>query len=146
MNLRHIPIFIFTVLLFASCSEKINPHKSSNYQNVKIRIAEIEIDSIYFNEYIAILKEEAASSVKLEKGVLCIYPMYQKENPTQIRLLEIYENEAAYQAHLKTEHFLHYKTTTLKMVKSLALIDMAAIDLENMPLIFTKLKHGAAGH
>ena len=45
-------------------------------------------------------------------------------NPTEIRLLEIYANEEAYQSHLKTHHFLHYKKMTLKMVKSLELIDM----------------------
>ena len=59
-------------------------------------------------------------------------------NPTEIRLLEIYANEEAYQSHLKTPHFLHYKNMTLKMVKSSELIDMEAIDKEMMPNIFTK--------
>ncbi len=46
----------------------------------------------------------------------------------------------AYEAHLETPHFKDYKTTTLKMVKSLKLIiDMKAIDGEAMPLIFKKL-------
>ncbi len=133
-------VFLIILALFNSCDEKQQEKKTANYENMKIRIAAIEIDSIYFEEYIAILKEEAANSIKLEKGVLCIYPMYEKENPTQIRLLEIYENEAAYQSHLKTEHFLHYKTTTLPMVKSLELIDMTAVDEETMSMIFRKIQ------
>ena len=105
-----------------------------------VRIAEIEVDPNYIEEYTAILKEEAEASVRLESGVICIYPMFQKESPTKIRILEIYANEAAYQAHLKTPHFLHYKKTTLNMVKSLKLVDMEAIDEANMSKIFGKMK------
>lgn len=108
--------------------------------NTMIRISEIEIDSNYLKEYKAILKEESRASVKLEPGVISIYPMYQKENPTQVRILEIYASREAYELHLKTPHFLEYKTTTLKMVKSLRLIDMEAIDKETMKEIFKKLK------
>jgi len=104
-----------------------------------IRISEIEIDSSYLQAYKTILKEEARASVELEQGVISIYPMYEKENLTQVRILEIYANKEAYEKHLKTAHFLKYKTTTLKMVKSLKLVDMEAIDPKTMPKIFRKL-------
>ena len=116
-------------------------HKSSAQQKeMMVRISEIEIFPADLEEYSAILKAEAAASVKLEPGVLSIFPMYQKENPTQIRILEIYANRQAYESHLKTLHFQHYKTATLKMVKSLKLIDMNALDLRTMGEIFRKLK------
>ena len=105
-----------------------------------IRISEIGIKPEYLDENISILKEESKASVELESGVISIYPMYQKENPTEIRILEIYANKKAYESHLETPHFKHYKTTTLKMVNSLKLIDMNAIDGETMPMIFKKLK------
>ncbi|MCL7986924.1 antibiotic biosynthesis monooxygenase [Sphingobacterium sp. lm-10] len=104
-----------------------------------IRIAELEIEPIHLDEYTAILKEEAEASVRIEPGVISIYPMFQKENPTQIRILEIYADEAAYKAHLQTAHFKHYKTATADMVKSLNLLDMNAIDRQMMPEIFKKL-------
>jgi quinol monooxygenase YgiN len=104
-----------------------------------IRISEIEIDSNYLEQYMSILKEESKASVELEPGVISIYPMYQKESPTQIRILEIYANKEAYEQHLKTPHFLKYKTITLKMVKSLRLVDMETIDSQTMPKIFQKL-------
>lgn len=104
-----------------------------------IRISEIGIDSVYLNEYIRILKEESEASVRLEQGVISIYPMFQKENPTEIRILEIYANKKAYESHLQTPHFKTYKTSTLKMVKTLKLVDMEPIDLNTMPKIFKKL-------
>jgi len=105
-----------------------------------IRISEIEIDSNYLREYNKILKKEAQASVKLEPGVISIFPMYQKENPTQVRILEIYASKEAYESHLTTPHFKKYKSTTLKMVKSLKLTDMSAIDPQTMHDIFSKLK------
>ena len=112
---------------------------SAQTKDMMIRISEIEVDSNYLKEYNAILQEESRASVQLESGVIAIYPMYQKENPTQIRILEIYANRKAYEAHLKTPHFQKYKTNTLKMVKSLKLVDMDNIDSSTMAEIFSKM-------
>jgi alkylhydroperoxidase/carboxymuconolactone decarboxylase family protein YurZ/quinol monooxygenase YgiN len=108
--------------------------------DMMVRIAEIEIAPEYLEEYKAILKEESAASVKIEPGVIAIFPMYQQQNPNQIRIVEIYANNAAYQSHLKTPHFQHYKTTTLKMVRSLKLVEMESLDAAAMREIFRKLK------
>ena len=102
------------------------------------RVSEIEIESRYLEEYKAILKEEAAASVRLEPGVIAILPMYQKEHPTQVRILELYANLAAYESHLQTSHFQRYKTATLRMVKSLNLVDMSVVDAETMSRMFRK--------
>lgn len=103
-----------------------------------VRISEIEIYPEHVREYSSILKAEAAASVKLEQGVIAIFPMFQKADSTQCRILEIYSDQEAYQKHLKTPHFQHYKTSTVKMVKSLKLVDMKAIDEETMGRIFRK--------
>ena len=119
---------------------------SAGYQTVSaqtqsmVRIAEIEIVPAYLAEYKTILEAEAAASLKLEPGVIAIFPMYQKENTTQIRILEIYASKMAYEQHLKTPHFEKYKTTTLHMVKSLKLVDMGTVDVATMPLIFKKVQ------
>ncbi len=107
--------------------------------DMMVRIAEIEIFPEFKKEFTAILKEEAAASVNVERGVIAIFPMVQKENPTQIRLVEVYASRGAYEAHLKTPHFLLYKTSTIKMIKSLKLIDMKSLDTETMSLIFKKV-------
>lgn len=105
-----------------------------------VRISEIEVYVEHLEEYKTILKEEAAASIALEEGVVAIFPMFKKDNPTQIRILEIYRDKQAYLAHLKTAHFLKYKSTTLHMVKLLKLIDMDVLDPETAKLMFTKLR------
>ena len=103
-----------------------------------VRVSEIEIEAAHLEEYTAILKAEAEASVRLEPGVLAIFPMYQKEQPTRIRILEIYSNHAAYELHLQSAHFQRYKTSTLHMVKSLKLVDMGVIDAKTIAQIFRK--------
>lgn len=105
-----------------------------------IRIAEIEIYPEYIEEYKDILKLEAEASIRLEPGVISIFPMFDKKDSTLIKILEIYANEEAYKSHLETPHFKHYKTSTLKMVRSLKLVDMTAIDAKTMNKIFKKQK------
>ncbi|MDR2273565.1 MAG: antibiotic biosynthesis monooxygenase [Sphingobacterium sp.] len=109
-------------------------------QETMLRISEIEIHPEHLEEYKTILKDEAEASVRLETGVIAIFPMFQKENPTQVRIIEIYKDQHAYQSHLKTEHFQKYKTGTIHMVKSLKLVDMEALDMETATQIFRKLK------
>jgi quinol monooxygenase YgiN len=115
---------------------------SGSQQGMMVRISEIQIDPARLDEYNAILKEEAEASVRLEPGVISIFPMYQRENPTEVRILEIYASRAAYESHIQSPHFQKYKTTTLSMVKSLKLVDMALIDPATMPQIFAKLQGG----
>ncbi len=104
-----------------------------------IRIAEIEIGAKDVDAYRAILKEESAASVRIEPGVLAIFPMFEAERPTQVRIVEIYASREAYEAHLKAPHFLRYKTATQDMVTSLRLVEMRAIDVESMSRIFRKV-------
>lgn len=139
MKLTPLVFITFMVLLANACNISQQKKTGIDMKDLMIRISEIEIDFQSLEEYKAILKEEAKASVLLEPGVISIYPMFQKDNPTQVRILEIYANREAYKSHLETPHFLKYKTTTLKMVKSLRLVDMEAIDTETMPEIFNKL-------
>lgn len=104
-----------------------------------VRIAEIQVDPSNLDEYLERARTIGAESVVKEPGVIAIFPMQEKRNPGQIRILEIYVDEAAYQAHLQTPHFLTYKMSTLSMVEKLDLIDMNPLDEAAMPLIFKKL-------
>lgn len=105
-----------------------------------VRISEIEVVPQYLDEYLAYAKKVAVASVENETGVIAIFPMQQIENPNQIRILEIYKNKDAYKSHIASEHFQHYKTSTLHMVKDLKLVDMVVLNKENMTDIFEKLK------
>jgi len=138
--MKKISLILLIIIVCISCGQNEQLSESFTSDKMMIRISEIGIKPEYLDEYLSILKEESKASVELESGVISIYPMYQKENPIEIRILEIYANKKAYESHLETPHFKHYKTTTMKMVNSLKLIDMNAIDGETMPMIFKKLK------
>jgi len=114
-------------------------NSSAQQKTMMIRIAEIEVQEQYIKEYKEILQEESRASVQLEPGVICIFPMFEKEHSTRFRLLEIYANRECYESHIKSPHFLNYKSSTLKMVKSLKLVEMDTIDPETMRQIFSKL-------
>ena len=103
-----------------------------------VRLAEIEVYPEHLQEYLKFANEVDRLSVELEPGVVCLFPMQSAEDSTQIRILEIYASEEAYQSHIKTEHFLKYKQGTLHMVKSLKLPTMQPLDPETMKLIFNK--------
>ena len=103
-----------------------------------MRMAEIEVRPEWLERYLAAARTVGAESVAKEPGVICIFPMQQKENPNIIRIVEIYRDEEAYKAHLQTPHFRTYKERTPHMIKSLKLVPMSPLDPEGMKLIFKK--------
>lgn len=104
-----------------------------------VRIADIEVYPQYLNEYIKAGKEIAATSMQKEPGVICLFPCQQKDAKTRFRILEIYASQEAYQHHIHTKHFMHYKQETKKMVKSLKLNDINPIDTGNMENLFKRM-------
>ena len=98
--------------------------QSQQYGERIVRLAEIEVEPEFLEEYMAFAKEVGETSVKVESGVLTLFSMQTKEDPYKIYILEIYANQEAYQNHIQTAHFKKYKEGTAKMVKSLKLIDV----------------------
>ena len=92
-------------------------------------MAELEIDAAQLDTYKAALKEEIETSIRVEPGVLSLSAVAVKGRPTQIRIFEVYADDAAYRSHLETPHFKKYKALTQKMVKSLKLIETEPIVL-----------------
>ncbi|MDO4230139.1 MAG: antibiotic biosynthesis monooxygenase family protein [Capnocytophaga sp.] len=132
-------IYLFSVILVISCSTmKTNPNKAIDTDKMLVRIAEIEVFPEYLDEYLREAKKVGETSVKEEKGVICIYPMQVIKDKNQVRIMEIYADKEAYESHIQSAHFQKYKTGTLHMVKSLNLVDTTPLDPEAMPLIFKK--------
>lgn len=115
-------IFKTTMMLLAFCS-----NASAQERGQMVRLAKLVIDSSQLESYKAALKEEIETSIRLEPGVLTLYAVYEKENPTRITILEIYADENAYKSHLQTPHFIKYKSGTKNMIKSLELVDSVPI-------------------
>jgi len=89
----------------------------------KVRLARIVVDSTRLDSYKALLKEGVEAAMRKEPGVLSLYAVFEKKKPNHLTILEVYADEAAYQAHLKALHFLKYKTGTQDMVQSLELVE-----------------------
>ncbi len=128
-------LFALVLSITAVAQEVATP---VNYKTMIVRLAEIEVYPEHLQEYLKLANEVDRLSVEREPGVICLFPMQSAEDSTQIRILEIYASEDAYQSHIKTEHFQKYKQGTMHMVKSLKLPTMQPLDPETMKLIFKK--------
>lgn len=100
-----------------------------------VRIAELEIDPAQLAAYKALLAEEVEASVRLEPGVLMLHAVSLNDDPAQIRLLEVYADRAAYEAHLRSPQFLKYKQGTAQMVRKLRLRETTPILLCAKPAL-----------
>ena len=129
---------ILSVLVLCVTAVAQEKTASLSKETMLVRLAEIEVFPEHLQEYLKFANEVDRLSVEHELGVICLFPMQSAEDSTQIRILEIYASEDAYQSHLKTKHFQKYKQGTLHMVKSLKLPAMQPLDPEAMKLIFSK--------
>ena len=125
-------------ILRENAGQLFETEKDAGDDEMLIRISEIEVYPEYLDEYLAFARNVGAESVRKEPGVICIYPMIQKRDSCQIRILEIYAGQEAYKEHIASEHFQTYKQGTLHMVKSLDLVDMTPMNPEGMDEIFRK--------
>jgi quinol monooxygenase YgiN len=113
-----LPIFALAIVTVAGCDIA-----SAQEQRQMVRLSKLVIDAAQLEAYRSALREEVSASVRVEPGVLTLYAVAEKERPTHFTILEIYADRAAYEAHIKSPHFLKYKAGTEHMVKSLELID-----------------------
>lgn len=103
--------------------ENDSPAKAETASANYVRLAKILVDSRQLENYIAALKEEIETSLRVEPGVLELYAVADRNNPARVTIMEIYASEDAYRAHVETPHFLKYKRAVNDMVKSLELAD-----------------------
>ena len=92
-----------------------------------VRLAKLVIEPTQLENYKVALREEIEESLRLEPGVLTLYAVFEKNNPTHISILEIYADTEAYQAHLQAPHFIKYKTGTKDMIQSLELAEVVPL-------------------
>jgi quinol monooxygenase YgiN len=98
-----------------------------------VRLAKIKVDPSQLNNYNAALREQMTTAIRVEKGVLTYYAVADKTEPSNITILEIYADTAAYQLHITTPHFKKYKEAVKDIVKSLELVDVTLIGALKKP-------------
>jgi len=117
-NLRAAQLMALILLIISGSSITLAEEKAQ-----MVRLSKLVIDELQLETYRAFLKEEVTESMRIEPGVRALYAVSETDRPTHFTILEIYADRAAYEAHIKSAHFLKYKTGTKDMVKSLELID-----------------------
>ena len=98
-------------------------------QKPLVRIAELEIDPGQLDRYKEAVTEEIETSIRVEPGVLAIYAVSIKDDPSHLRFFEIYADEAAYSAHIGSPHFKKYVEVTRPMIQSRKLLQTVPIVL-----------------
>jgi quinol monooxygenase YgiN len=121
---RAVALLVLTSISVGACSD---PRPTVPFT----RFAELEIEPSQLAQYTAAVKEEMATSVRVEAGVLAIYAVADRENPTKLRFFEIYASEAAFRAHIASPHFKKYVETTKPMIVSRVLRDTIPIQLSD---------------
>jgi quinol monooxygenase YgiN len=120
-----------TLIAILSCSR--SPDPAAPTRRPVVRLAELEIDPAQIGRYLAALREEVETSIRVEPGVLTLYSVQVKGAPWRVRLFEMYADSNAYEAHIASPHFQKYKTGTAAMVRSLVLVETDPVLLGTKP-------------
>jgi (4S)-4-hydroxy-5-phosphonooxypentane-2,3-dione isomerase len=79
-----------------------------------VQLVDYEIAPAELERFVEALKENGAATIK-EAGCLQFDFSQSAKNPNQIFIYEVYENEAAVQAHRNSDHFNKYVAATKDM-------------------------------
>jgi quinol monooxygenase YgiN len=126
LNLLRRPLLIFYTCIFTLTFSETT---MAQQKEQMVRLAKITVDPSQLDKYNAALKEQMATAVRLEPGVLTYYAVADKTNAAHITILEIYADTAAYKLHIETPHFKKYKETVQHMVTGLELVDVNLIGM-----------------
>ena len=75
-------------------------------------IAPIKIKEEFTERFIEEMLLDAKGSMKHEPGCLRFDVIQDGDDPNKIWLYEVYVDEAAFQAHMQTPHFIRWRDTT----------------------------------
>jgi quinol monooxygenase YgiN len=107
-----------------------------------IRVALIQVKPEHLEQYRDASRRIVEDSVAQEPGVLAFYALEQRDVQGSFFVVEIYSDDEAYQAHLETQSFKHYKAVVESMVQSLELIDIDVVALATKPFNLDSIYRG----
>ena len=94
-----------------------------------VRIFELDIHAENLDAFNELGRHNITQSVNGEAGVLAMYALADKENPSKIYVVEAYADEAAYQAHRHSPHFQRWLNGAQNMIAARKVI-------ETVPVVF----------
>jgi quinol monooxygenase YgiN len=97
MKVKPLPVLSTAVLALSAGGQAISEPANPQY----VQIAELEIDPAQLEAYKAAVREHAETAVRAEPGVIALYSVSENENPTHVRVFEIYRDIEAYKEHIE---------------------------------------------
>lgn len=85
--------------------------------NFVIRVAKVEIEDGKHDQFAATVKKEMRRSIAQEPGVQILMAGSNKENENEWLFFEVYNNDAAYDKHVKSKWFVDYIKGSEDIVK-----------------------------
>ena len=113
------------------------PRTAQAAEATSVRIAHLTIKPGQLEAFMAAVREEMRDALRLEPGVVAIYAVADKNDPNKIMFFEMYVDEASYQIHRETPHFIKYFETTKDMIADRVLMEGVPVELRdkhNTPL------------
>lgn len=122
-------ILLYTVLgAFMLCSAA--NHVQAAEAN-SIRIAQLRIKPDQLANFLTAVKEGMEAALRTEPGVIAIYAVADKDDPTKMTFFEMYVDDNAYQSHRQTPHFQKYFHTTKEMIADRVLLEAVPVELRD---------------
>ena len=86
MNAKQLFVFGASMLAAALAGAAVAQQADGQHQQV----AEIEIDPVQLDANRAAVQEQIDAAIRKEPGVLVLYAVSEKDNPTHVKVFEIY--------------------------------------------------------
>lgn len=126
---RHLDLIQVQPILYHRKAELSN----AGIDDLYVRLIKIELGGNAVEDFRKLGNTVMLPGIKKEPGVLVMYAAAEKDNPTRVSILEVYESLAAYNNHIETPHYLQYKEEAKSLVRSLKFIDVDPILLGSKP-------------
>ncbi|MDO4937062.1 MAG: antibiotic biosynthesis monooxygenase [Sutterellaceae bacterium] len=107
---------------------------STTASALEVRMAEIYVKPDHVESFKEIVNTNMRLSVEKEEGVISIYAVQDKNDPTHLTFFEIYADHDAYLKHTQTEHFKNYIAQTKDLAVSKKLIEVNGAGLYPDPV------------
>src|SRR5713226_9526545 len=126
MSAAAIALFVAIAMLLPMPSQRAAAQSAATYVNA----VDLDIVPAEREKFLAAIKENGAATVK-EPGCRQFDILVLASNPNHVFLYEVYDNEAALQAHRNTDHFKKYAATTANMVAKREVRAMSPVALNS---------------
>lgn len=110
----------------------------AEYENISrqsdvssVRIAHLQIKKEQLAAFREAVQEEMEAALRVEPGVVAIYAVADKNDPTKMTFFEMYVDENAYRIHRDTPHFQKYFHTTNDMIAARVLLEAVPVALHD---------------